>query len=300
MRTFADGGQNFFALLDRLHLLKHVSHAHQVVVKDVFGHVKKPEQSRVGDGVIHIAPGFASDHEVAHPQNCKLLRNVRRFNFQNFAELVDPLLAVTEAIEDADADRVGEGLEELRLEVGKLVWHAHPHFHAYCNLRSFLCQVLLSDRGLFLAEGTALTELAETGDGIASGAARSRRQLSGRPKFSAFRPWVQPSLSKKNNGDSLRPRSLPIDEEERQANLKLAVFFAVVALLFALAEHLGHVQERKDANLGADSTALVSLTLSPPQRSGNRAGFSVRFRLSNGGNHSIFYPVRTEINMPIV
>ena len=123
--------------------------------------------------------------------------------------------------------------------------------------------------------------------------------MSGRPKFSAFRPWVQPSLSKKKNGDSLRPRSLPIDEEERQANLKLAVFFAVVALLFALAEHLGHVQERKDANLGADSTALVSLTLPPPQRSGNRAGFSVRFRLSNRGNHSIFYPVRTEPNMPI-
>jgi hypothetical protein len=73
----------------------------------------------------------------------------------------------------------------------------------------------------------------------------------------------------------------------------------VVALLFALAEHLGHVQERKDANLGADSTALVSLTLSPPQRSGNRAGFSVRFRLSNRGNHSIFYPVCTETNIPI-
>ncbi len=123
--------------------------------------------------------------------------------------------------------------------------------------------------------------------------------MSGRPKFSAFRPWAQPSLSKKTNGDNLRPRSLLIDEEERQANLKLAVFFAVVALLFALAEHLGRVQERKDANLGAASTALVSLTLSPPQRSGNRAGFSVRFRLSNRGNHSIFYPVRTETNIPI-
>jgi len=90
MRTFADGGQNFVALLDRPHLLKHVSHAHQVVVKDIFGHVKKTEQSRVGDGIIHIAPGFASDHNVAHPQNCKLLRNVRRFNLQNFAEFVDP------------------------------------------------------------------------------------------------------------------------------------------------------------------------------------------------------------------
>src|SRR5260370_13384857 len=124
--------------------------------------------------------------------------------------------------------------------------------------------------------------------------------MSRRPKFSVFRAWVRPSSSRKTNGDSLRPHSVPIkDEEERQANLKLACFFAVVALLFALGEHLGHVQERKDANLGADSTALVSLTLPPPQRSGNRAGFSVRFRLSNRGNHSIFYPVRTEPNMPI-
>jgi len=90
LRTFADGGQIFFALLDRLHLLKHVSHAHQVVVKDILGHVKKPEQSRVGNGVIHIAPSFASDHDVPHSQNRKLLRNVRGFNLQNFAEFIDP------------------------------------------------------------------------------------------------------------------------------------------------------------------------------------------------------------------
>src|SRR5260370_23325771 len=114
-------------------------------------------------------------------------------------------------------------------------------------------------------------------------------------KFSVFRAWVRPSPSRKTNGDSLRPHSVPIkDEEERQANLKLAVFFAVVALLFALVEHLGHVQERKDANLGADSTALVSLTLTHPQRSGTRAGLSVRFRLCNKRNHSIIYPGRTD------
>ena len=124
--------------------------------------------------------------------------------------------------------------------------------------------------------------------------------MSGRPKFSVFRAWVQPSPSRKTNGDSLRPHSVPNkDEEERQVNIKLALFFSVVALLFVLAEHLGRMQERTDANLGPDSTALVSLTLSPPQRSGNRAGFSVRFRLSNRGNHSIFYPVRTAANIPI-
>jgi hypothetical protein len=124
--------------------------------------------------------------------------------------------------------------------------------------------------------------------------------MSGRPRFSVFRAWVQPSPSRKTNGDSLRPHSVPNkDEEERQVNIKLAVFFSVVALLFVLAEHLGRMQERTDANLGPDSTALVSLTLSPPQTSGNRAGFSVRFHLSNRGNYSVFYPIETTTSVPI-
>ncbi len=123
--------------------------------------------------------------------------------------------------------------------------------------------------------------------------------MSGRPKFSAFRPWVLPSPSRKTNGDSLRPHSVPNDEEERQVNIKLAVFFSVVALLFVLAEHLGRMQERTDANLGPDSTALVRLTVSLPERSGIGARFSVRFRLSNRGNHSIFYPVSTATNIPM-
>jgi len=123
--------------------------------------------------------------------------------------------------------------------------------------------------------------------------------MSGRPKFSMFRAWEHPSASKNTNGDG--PYSRPKnnnDEEERQLNLKLAVFFTVVAFLFVLAERFGRVQEPNGTNLGADSTALVSLTLSPPQRSGNRPGFSVRFRLNNRGNHSIFYPVDTTTSVP--
>src|SRR5258708_19792620 len=95
--------------------------------------------------------------------------------------------------------------------------------------------------------------------------------MSGRPKFSAFRAWVQPSPSRKTNGDSLRPHSGPSkDEEERQVNIKLAVFFSVVALLFVLAEHFGRMQERTDPNLGPDPPTLVTLTLSPPPTPGNR------------------------------
>src|SRR5260370_9862831 len=124
--------------------------------------------------------------------------------------------------------------------------------------------------------------------------------MFGRPKFSVFRAWVQPSPSRKTNGDSLRPHSVPNkDEQERQGNIELAVFLVMVALLFVVAEHLGRMQERTDANLGPDSTALVSLTLSPPQRSENRAGFSVPFHLSNRGNHSVFYPMDTTTSVPI-
>jgi hypothetical protein len=125
--------------------------------------------------------------------------------------------------------------------------------------------------------------------------------MSDGPKFSLFRAWAEPSLSKKTNGDKLRLLSPPDGDEaeERQTNIKRAGFFAVVALLSVLADHLGRMEDRTDANLGPDSTTLVSLTLSPPERSGDRDGFSVRFRLSNEGNHSIFYPTGNTTNVPI-
>ncbi len=122
--------------------------------------------------------------------------------------------------------------------------------------------------------------------------------MSGRPKFSVSQDWVQPSLSQKTNGDGLRSHSSPHGDEadEQQSNIKLAGFFALVALLCVLAEHLGHIQERTDANLAPDSTALVSLTLLPAKGSVNPVGFSMRFRLSNRGNHSVFYPISTATN----
>jgi hypothetical protein len=124
--------------------------------------------------------------------------------------------------------------------------------------------------------------------------------MSGRPKSFVFRPWVEPSLSKKTNGGILRLPSLSDgDEEERQTNIKLAGFFAVVALLSVLAEILGRVGDRTDANLDPDSTILVSLTLLSPKRSADRAGFSMRCRLTNSGNHSVFYPTGRTTSVPI-
>jgi hypothetical protein len=125
--------------------------------------------------------------------------------------------------------------------------------------------------------------------------------MSGKPKFSVLQPWAEPSLSKKRNGDRLG-FPCPIHDgpaEEQQVNIKLAGFFALVALLFVLAEHLGRTPERTDTNLGPDSTALVNLTVSPQESPRSGARLYLRFRLSNRGSHSIFYPVSTATNIPI-
>jgi len=121
------------------------------------------------------------------------------------------------------------------------------------------------------------------------------------PKFSVFLPWVQPSPSSKTNGDNQRLLSPNHGDtsEERKANVKRAWFFATVAVLFVLANQLGHVRNASDSNSEPASAASVSLTLSRLERPRERVGFSVRFRLSNRGKHSIFYPMRAGTDAPL-
>jgi len=121
------------------------------------------------------------------------------------------------------------------------------------------------------------------------------------PKFSVFLSWVEPSSSSKTNGDKQRLLS-PYDgdaSEEREANIKCAWFFATVAVLFVLANQLGHVRNASDSNSGPAFAASVSLTLSRLEGPRERVGFSVRFRLSNRGKHSIFYPMRAGTTAPL-
>jgi hypothetical protein len=122
--------------------------------------------------------------------------------------------------------------------------------------------------------------------------------MSGRPRFSLFRPWVEPSPLKKTNGDrrGLLPLADGDDREERKANVKHAWFFTTVAVLFLLADQLGHMKNVSDSNSVLASAEHVSLALSPQE--GPR-DLVVRFRLSNRENHSIFYPMRPETNVPL-
>ena len=113
--------------------------------------------------------------------------------------------------------------------------------------------------------------------------------MTGGPKLFRFRTWAIRSSAQGTNGDKVHSLSKP-DERERQTTFKVAQFFILSALLLVLADYLGRVQDRTGANLGPDSTSRVQLNLFPAERSGNGSGFTVRFRLSNNGSHSVFYP----------
>src|SRR5579864_8667411 len=105
-----------------------------MIVENSLCHIEKLEQRRIRDGVIDITAGLASDHDVTHPHNCELLRDIRRFNSQELAQFIHALLAIAKAVQDSNTDRVSESLEKLRFEVGKLLRHG-DYLHAYCNLR---------------------------------------------------------------------------------------------------------------------------------------------------------------------
>jgi len=125
--------------------------------------------------------------------------------------------------------------------------------------------------------------------------------MFGRPKFSLFRAWVEPSPLKKTNGNRLGLHPLFDGDhgEERKANVKHAWFFSTIAVLFILADQLGHVKNVSNSNSGPASAENVSLTLTPREEPRDRVGLSVRFRLSNRGNHSIFYPMRADTSIPL-
>jgi hypothetical protein len=107
--------------------------------------------------------------------------------------------------------------------------------------------------------------------------------------------WTKPSQVEPSNGDGFRSPGAE-EANERKTNIRLAWFFSVAALLFVLADFAGRTRKASDARFGPDSTELVNLNLSPVR---SVAGLSVWFRLSNRGNHSIFYPADRTTGIPV-
>ena len=95
-------------------------------------------------------------------------------------------------------------------------------------------------------------------------------------------------------------------QQERTRNLKFAIFYLAVGVLLFLANQFAK-QPQADGNQ-PDALSNVDMDLSvgrepEPTRTGNDstegATYAIRFRLTNRGNQSVFYPVYPGTNRPI-
>lgn len=125
--------------------------------------------------------------------------------------------------------------------------------------------------------------------------------MSDEPKIigvSSFREPLSPG-----NGNGHKPHFRPPDDlchqDERKVYLKYASFYLAVAFLLILSGVLGRIGERPDSNVGRTPLQDVHLVLHTGASNENRDGSVVWFRLSNMGNHPVFYPVRPDTNVPI-
>ena len=88
-----------------------------MVVKNLLGHVKQVEQFGIPDGVIHVQPLFSCCDDVTAPQDRQLLRKMALLNVQARAEIIDSTLSFPKLIQNSDAQRMGQSLEKLGLEL---------------------------------------------------------------------------------------------------------------------------------------------------------------------------------------
>lgn len=108
------------------------------------------------------------------------------------------------------------------------------------------------------------------------------------------------------NGTGRRGVLHPKNPQARRQNLKYAVFYLVVAVLLFLANQFAK-HPPADGNQ-SDAALNVALDLSVGRKSdanrtggypANEATYVIRFRLTNRGNQSVFYPVYPGTNRPI-
>ena len=98
----------------------------ELVVEDPARHVQKVAHQRVPDGVADGRPFLAGDHHVLRAEDGELLRHRRLVNLQRNLELLHTPVVAPKDFENADPQRVGERLEEVRLE-GLEVKRPPPH-----------------------------------------------------------------------------------------------------------------------------------------------------------------------------
>lgn len=92
-------------------------------------------------------------------------------------------------------------------------------------------------------------------------------------------------------------------QQEQARNLKFAIFYLAVGVLLFLANRVAKQPQADGNQPNAVLTAGLDLSVGKPEPTGNdqteRATYAIRFRLTNRGNQSVFYPVYPGTNRPI-
>jgi len=132
--------------------------------------------------------------------------------------------------------------------------------------------------------------------------------MSDRPR--SWKVLRRSSASISGNGKGLLHASILArgspTREERKTYLKYALFCLTVAVLLVIGNQLG--KKTPGTNGQSMPTLSVRFDLSFEQLHDKATGkdpqsetsrYLVRFRLSNGGNHPVFYPVHPGTNVPV-
>src|SRR5262245_59075238 len=120
-----------------LELAEHGPGADEVVVEDAPGHVEQLPDRAVADGVADGRALLAGGHDVLAAQHGELLRHRGLVDAERGLQLLHAVVAGSQDLQDADTERVSQGLEELRLEPLQLVRRARRHrmkISSYCNI----------------------------------------------------------------------------------------------------------------------------------------------------------------------
>src|SRR5574339_1171910 len=112
-------------------LAKEILGTDQMVVEDSPRCVQEFRNLWITYGVSDGHAFLATGDDVVDAQYGELLRHDRLLNAERALQLLDVLVAVHEELEDADAHRMRERLEERRLECLKWLrgnlWHKHDY-----------------------------------------------------------------------------------------------------------------------------------------------------------------------------
>jgi len=91
-----------------------------MVVENFLCYIEQRKDLRIANGVVNILALLASTDDASISEHRKLLRQSALLDVEPAAEVVDPGFAATELVENADAKRVRQCLEKLRLELARL------------------------------------------------------------------------------------------------------------------------------------------------------------------------------------